>query len=588
VRRQLSAATQTLAGAAVMITAVTILSRLLGFGRWLAQASQLGTGGVASAYATANVLPNVLYEVAAGGALAGAVVPLLAGPLLRKARIEVNEIASALLTWAVVALVPLGALLAVFSRPIIGLLPGVGSGAQADIASYFLIVFAVQVPLYGIGVVLSGILQANRRFFWPAAAPMFSSIVVICAYIVFGRLADGNQGQPELLSSAALEWLAWGTTVGVAAMSLPLFVPAYRTGISLRPTLRFPPGIGKRARHLAFAGVGALIAQQVSVIVVMFSALKFGGEATFNVYQYSQAVYVLPYAVLAVPLATSAFPRLAARADADDHSGFAALSAVATRAVLAVSAAGAATLIAVAPAVESFFGFTKGGAEGMAVSIAWSAPGLIGFALLFHLTRTLYSLDAGRLAVFAAAAGWLIVSLLAVVVPAIITDGTADRSATLASLGFANSVGMAVAGVLLLAATRRRAGAESIARVGRSALVLLIGVSAGAWLGHALCSRALPDDASAWIAVAVGVLAAVVAVAVVAAAIALGDRTMLAVVRTRDDDGSVYAQASDAVVTDHASDAAAPDRSAAPHARSGTEAVDGTQDDRNGDGNDQR
>ena len=57
-----------------MITAITILSRMLGFGRWIVQASELGTGGVASSYATANVLPNVLFEVAAGGALAGAVL----------------------------------------------------------------------------------------------------------------------------------------------------------------------------------------------------------------------------------------------------------------------------------------------------------------------------------------------------------------------------------------------------------------------------------------------------------------------------------------------------------------------------------
>lgn len=531
-KARLIAATQTFAGAAIMITVVTILSRLLGFGRWLVQAKELGTGGIADAYATANVLPNVLFEVAAGGALAGAVVPLLAGPLLRRARVEINDIASALLTWTVVALVPLALLIAVFARPIVSLLPEVGEGPQADIAAYFLVVFAVQVPLYGIGVVLSGLLQANRRFFWPAAAPMFSSIVVIGAYLVFGQLADGHQGQPELLSAAALGWLAWGTTAGVAAMSLPLFVPALRTGVRLRPSLRFPSGVGRRAARLAFAGIGALVAQQVSVLVVMFAALEYGGSGAFNVYQYSQAVYVLPYAVLAVPLATSAFPRLAARADAGDTPGFARLSSMSTRAVLAVSGAGAAALIAVAPAVEAFFdGFTTGGAAGMATSIAWSAPGLVGFALLFHLSRTLYALDGGRSAVIGAATGWVVVSVLALALPAALTGGSVDRSITLAAIGAANSVGMAVAGVVLLIAVRRRTGSDAVAGVARTTAVLTASGVVGAGVAYAVCVRLLPDDASIVVSLAVGVVAALLALVVVGAALAAGDRTLLAMVR---------------------------------------------------------
>ena len=47
-------------------------------------------------------------------------------------------------------------------------------------------------------------------------------------------------------------------------------------------------------------------------MITLFLANRRGGPAALNVYQYVQAVYVLPYAVLAVPLATSAFPRLAA------------------------------------------------------------------------------------------------------------------------------------------------------------------------------------------------------------------------------------------------------------------------------------
>ena len=59
----------------------TLASRLLGFLRWVVQAATVGSGAMAGAYSSANQIPNVFYEVVVGGALAGTVVPLLAGAI---------------------------------------------------------------------------------------------------------------------------------------------------------------------------------------------------------------------------------------------------------------------------------------------------------------------------------------------------------------------------------------------------------------------------------------------------------------------------------------------------------------------------
>lgn len=93
-----------IAGAATLIAALTVVSRVLGFGRWLVQSATVQASATGTAYGAANLVPNVLYEVVAGGALAGAVIPVLAGPIARRLRGEVNQIASALLTWAVAVL----------------------------------------------------------------------------------------------------------------------------------------------------------------------------------------------------------------------------------------------------------------------------------------------------------------------------------------------------------------------------------------------------------------------------------------------------------------------------------------------------
>ena len=81
--------------------------------------------GVGAVFNSANPLPNVLFEVAAGGALAGAVVPVLAGPLSRAACTSdgtrrprtSTRIASALLGWTLVVLVPLAGLMALAGAP---------------------------------------------------------------------------------------------------------------------------------------------------------------------------------------------------------------------------------------------------------------------------------------------------------------------------------------------------------------------------------------------------------------------------------------------------------------------------------------
>ncbi|MBR7503812.1 hypothetical protein KCW65_27400, partial [Mycobacterium tuberculosis] len=74
------------ASAALLVSIITLITRLVGFLRWLVFSSTVGAGTVGTAYQSANQVPNILFEVVAGGALAGAVIPLLAIPLARADR----------------------------------------------------------------------------------------------------------------------------------------------------------------------------------------------------------------------------------------------------------------------------------------------------------------------------------------------------------------------------------------------------------------------------------------------------------------------------------------------------------------------
>ncbi|QJW38466.1 virulence factor MviN [Cellulosimicrobium protaetiae] len=518
-----------------MITLVTVASRLVGFARSLVQSAAVGTEGVGSAYTAANLLPNVLFEVAAGGALAGSVVPLLAGPIARRAGTEVSRIASALLGWTLVVLVPLGALLALLAQPIAALLMR-EHPELVDVTATFVRVFALQVPLYGLAVVLGSVLQAHKRFFWQAFSPLLSSLAVIAVFLVFAGLA-GDPKDVAAVSGKAIAWLGWGTTAGVAVLALPLVLPVRRLGVRLRPTLRFPGGEAVRARNLAFAGIGALVAQQLSVLAILGASYRFGPEQTFPTYWYAQQVYLLPYAVLAFPLATSAFPRLAEHVAHARHDAYRRLLATTTRTLLVVAGLGAAALIAASAAVEAVFArVATGSVEGLGGAVAGMAVGIVGFSLILHLSRALYTIDHQRVAVVVTATGWLAVAATAYVLPAV--TGVRDQAGVLLQLGLATTVGMSVAGAGLLVATRRHAGPEATHGVPRTLAVVAVGVALGALAGSAVSGALLPDDAGWLPAVGVGALAALVAGVVVVGVSLAGDRAALLGVVRRDRTGS--------------------------------------------------
>ena len=69
-----------IARAAVLIGAITMLARVIGFGRQVVFAHTVQASCLGTAYTTANMVPNIIYDIVLGGALTAVVVPVLAGP----------------------------------------------------------------------------------------------------------------------------------------------------------------------------------------------------------------------------------------------------------------------------------------------------------------------------------------------------------------------------------------------------------------------------------------------------------------------------------------------------------------------------
>ncbi|HEV2636250.1 MAG TPA: lipid II flippase MurJ [Actinocrinis sp.] len=513
---------RSLAAGAALIAGVTVLSRLVGFLRTLVFSHTVGSNNLADAYNSANQIPNTVFDIVAGGALASVAVPLLAGPFARRDRTAASKIVSPLLTWSIAVLLPLSLL----GMACAGLLGDLIAGPSHDIPGYaqtvsdFLTLFLPQIPLYAVAVVLSATLQADRRFLAPALAPLLSSLVVVCTYLLFGQTDPRAAGDLSELDPRARLILGLGTTLGVAMLVLALLPAVRRTGLRLRPTFRFPPGLARRAGALAVAGIATLVAQNLATLGVVLLTNYRAVSGALAVYNFSWAVYVLPYAVLAVPIATTAFTDLSARAETGDHAGYRDAVASTTRAVLIAACGGAALLMATAwPMAYLFIERNVPGdppQSSMAYGLLAFAPGLLGYAAIAHLGRVLYAAGRGRAAAGATVTGWL--AVLAVDCALIFA---LPKSDAVTALGLGNTIGMTVAGAALLTAVRRQIGRGVFAGLPRAfAVSVLAAAVAGSvgWLVAILIGPLSPT-----LAMAEAVLCALVALCLYAGGLLLFD-----------------------------------------------------------------
>ncbi len=515
-----------LARAAAVIAAITVLARLAGFARTAAYGRRVGSGCVGTIYQTANTIPNIVFDIVAGGMLSALVVPILAPVLTTRDRELADRLVSALLSWAVVVLVPIAAVVALAAGPIISLLgPDACPGSHA-LGTRMLIVFAPQVVLYGIGVVLGGVLTAGERFTWPALAPLLSSLVVVAVYLAYGAMVGAGRNAVGLPRSAELV-LSVGTTAGVVVLAGCLVRPVLRTGLRIRPTLRFPVGVAGKVRIAAFAGAGTLAAQELST-AVMIRLANGTGTATGTLVSVSiaQTVFLLPWAVLSLPVATTTFPRLAAAWNDGLQAEFQRRAAAAVVVVVVAASAGTALLIAVAQPASALLLDARGRALGVfAPTVTAFAMGLLGWSLVALVARVLYAAGEVRAAAAAQIVGQVLVIAVDIVLSVVVP---ADHRALI--LGMGNSIGVSVSAVLLVLMARRRRVLGRLRPLSRGVAAAVLAGAAGAVAGWSIGH--LAPRGAALPSVGVGVLAAAAAVAVFVAVLAGTDRATLRTLRS--------------------------------------------------------
>jgi putative peptidoglycan lipid II flippase len=480
-----------IARGAAVVASLTILSRILGLIRTLVFSQTVGASCLGTAYVTANQVPNLLYELVLGGALTSAMVPVLARSAERAGRdpaekARVGQITSALLTWTVVIVVPLSVAIAVAAGPIASLLNPINANAHcvhADVVAVtanMLRVFAPQALLYGLSVVLYGLLQSYRRFAAPSIGPGIASLVLIACYLAFVPL---NKGLPLARLPVTAELvLSVGTTLGIATLVVVAIPPTWRLRLRLRPVLRFPAGVARRAGGLALVGVLELVAIDVANVAAIELANGHGKTGAIVLFNYGSQVFNSIAAILALSVVVSAFPVLSAR----EGSAFDRTSAGSTRAVLLMSWLGTAVIAAIAIPAAHVLARQPDQVSQLIWAFLLFAPGIAGAAVIANLSRVMFVIGRLKVAAVALAGSWLLVIVADVVLVQLV-----PARLVVAALALGTTIGQTAVAIPLVFVTRRICGKDAVHGAGHAAVAGLAACAAGTTVGLSI-SLAVP------------------------------------------------------------------------------------------------
>jgi len=446
----------------------TSLSRLTGFLRIAAMAFAIGITEtrLPDAYDTANVTPNLVYELVLGGVLSSVLVPVFVEWMEKRGREASWDVARRLFTLAFVSLTAI-TVVTIVAAPWIVRLYTIRGGpdveATRDLATFFLRWFMPQIVFYGLGAIATALLNADRRFAAPMFVPILNNLIVIGTFLLFAAMPAPAPGSGEIATDAQLLVLAIGTTLGVVAMTVALWPSLRATGFRFawRPGWR-DEAISRIVRLAGWVLV-YVAANQAGYLVVILLALAKKGD--YAAYGKAFILFQLPHAIFTVSIVTALLPAMSSRWADRDVTGMRALLARGVRATGVVLIPAALGYIAIGREIVRLVlehGETESRSGDLVADVlALFAVGLFFFSMFQLLLRAFYAMQDTRTPALINIGSFVVntgVNLLLVLVLDMGVRGLALGHAT--SYVFSSGVALLV--------LRRRLGGLRGERIGRS------------------------------------------------------------------------------------------------------------------------
>jgi putative peptidoglycan lipid II flippase len=285
-------------GAAALVAAGILLSRLAGLIRDRVFAQYFGTSDAADAFRTALRIPNFLQMLFGEGVLSASFIPVYAGLLGREEAGRVAGAVFAILALLTSVLVLFGVLATALFIDIIA--PGF-HGAKRELTIRLVRIFFPGAGFLVLSAWCLGILNSHRRFFLSYSVPVLWNAAIIAALLWFG---------PRNSEERLAVLVAWASVAGSAiqfAAQLPVV-------LKLVPKLRVAFAWHLQNVQTVIHNFGPVFVSrgvvQVSAYIDSLLATLLPGHGAVAALAYAQTIYLVPVSLFGMSVSASELPEM--------------------------------------------------------------------------------------------------------------------------------------------------------------------------------------------------------------------------------------------------------------------------------------
>jgi putative peptidoglycan lipid II flippase len=406
-----------------IMAAGTFVSRVTGLIRGLLLVAVLGTTLLGDTYNVANTMPNILYNLIIGGALAAVFVPQMVRAIREP---DGGSAFISRLVTATSVVLGLLVLISIFAAP---LLVRIFAGSYVGRPEFHLTVLFMryclpQIFFMGLFALLGQVANAKGKFGPMMWAPVFNNLVVIGVFGYYLHLS--KNWKVSSISNGQATWLAVGTTAGYVIQLACLIPVLKQTNIKMRPRFDWRDPEIKKSLHLATWTLAFAAFSQLSYLVTLnlstsaaVRALKEGITTGVGYTPYGNAflIFFLPHSVITISIVTAILPLLSTHAIDKKFKEIHDELVRAIRLVGIITVPSAIAFLLFGPLITRtlFFGISNADARYLGLVLSAFALGLLPLSVNLIALRGINAFENVKLQVLSNAIMNIVASLIALI-----------------------------------------------------------------------------------------------------------------------------------------------------------------------------
>lgn len=370
-----------LAKSAFWLMVVTMLSKVLGFGREIILGYFYGTSAYSDVYIVSMNIPLVLFA-SIGGALATTFIPLYQEVLNERGEERALKFSNNIMSIVIILSILLGILGYIFAEPLVKLFAMHYTGEKLMLAVKFVRIMIGGVVFIGLSNLMTSYLQIQGNFTIPGMIGFPNNVVVIISIIL--SAVTGN-----------IYILAIGTLIGLATQFLFQVPFAIKRGYKFKPTIDLKDEYLKKMLWLVIPVFIGVAVNQVNTMVDRSLASGLG-DGVITALNNANRLNLFVMGLFIATLGAVIYPTLSKLSSENNKEKFAESVANSVNCVnLLVMPATIGAIVLATPVVRILFergAFNDKSTALTATALVFYSVGMVGFGLRDILSKVFYSL----------------------------------------------------------------------------------------------------------------------------------------------------------------------------------------------------